>query len=168
MGIEAEEENEMKHKHYEMIVAKAANMDLTTLIKFGDEWMASAPHTVGETISFDSRYEYFLCLPQHKEVCLHWLNGGEAQYRIAIDVWTNASNNVSNAAWSSDNLLMDDQVEFRIKPKKEKRWIGVNSKTMKATHDTYKSGVECEDALNGVGEICDGHPWQFIEIEVEV
>ncbi|AUR96335.1 hypothetical protein NVP1223O_38 [Vibrio phage 1.223.O._10N.261.48.A9] len=111
----------MKHKHYEMIVAKAANMELTTLVKFGKEWMISAPHTVGEIISFDSRYEYFLCLPQHKEACLHYLNGGDVLVKSNfVPSWATVTHGQS---WGKDVGWMCEDAQYRIKPKKEKRWI---------------------------------------------
>ncbi|MGB1281006.1 MAG: hypothetical protein ACPG5V_13680 [Vibrio cyclitrophicus] len=157
----------MKHKHYEMIVAKAANMDLVVLFKASNgykNWIEAENDLMP---SFHPNTEYFLCLPQHKETCLHWLNGGEVQYRIALDVWTDASNNVSNAAWSSDNLLMDDQVEFRIKPKKEKRWIGVNSSGY-ATPMTFINEDECKNYISISYQPESAPKWQCIEIEVEV
>lgn len=166
MGIEAEEENEMKHKHYEMIVAKAANMGLVCFVKRPDvEWVECDDRI----LPCIDEHEYFLCLPQHKEACLHWLNGGEVQYRIALDVWTDASNNVSNAAWSSDNLLMDDQVEFRIKPKKEKRWIATFPWAGNAFYVTPES-FSSEELLNGYVDMHYGKRDLMIvhQIEVEV
>ena len=65
----------MKHKHYDMIVALAENMNLATFCKgkLGKEWIDLG----GEGLPcFIPDNHYFLCLPQHKEACLHWLNGG--------------------------------------------------------------------------------------------
>lgn len=110
-----------KHKHYDKIVAKAANVGLVQFIKMNENWEDAG--LSDKFISFSEGYDYFLCLPQHKDACLHWLNGGNIQYRIALDAWTDAADNESDAAWTPDNLFIDDQVEFRIKPKKERRWI---------------------------------------------
>ena len=67
------------HKHYEMIVAKAANMDLTVFHKsITGEWLIDTDSNKVMVFENDST-EYFLCLPQHKEACLHWLNGGEIE-----------------------------------------------------------------------------------------
>lgn len=156
----------MKHRHYDMIVTKAANMELTTLVKFGKEWMISAPHTVGEIISFDSRYEYFLCLPQHKEACLHWLKGGESQYLSnGMGEWVNFG---ASTGWSDTHLFMTTECELRIKPKKEKRWIGVYGNHV--TDGMHPTKELCERCVNRSDKFkhCAPEGWQFIEIEVEV
>lgn len=154
-----------KHKHYEMIVAKAANMGLVQFIKMDGEWEDAG--LSDKFISFSEGYDYFLCLPQHKDACLHWLNGGEVEVSDDGERWEEYNLSVEHPKYPMTDFT-GYEFQFRIKPKKEKRWIGFNSKTLKATHETYASGVKCEDALNGVGEIYDNHPWQFIEIEVEV
>ena len=161
----------MKHKHYDMIVAKAANMELTILVKFGKEWMISGLDTAGEIISFDSRYEYFLCLPQHNEngQCLHWLNGGEVETDRSFDEFVLVDEACDfNFNWWRDGWFMQEDYKSRIKPKKEKRLIGVNVKTGKTTsayeYDSGDSYAEAEVRLIK-GNMSD---WQFIEIEVEV
>ena len=73
-----------KHKHYEMIVAKAADTELVVFFKCDTGWYFD---DTSETIKFHSDTDYFLCLPQHKEYCLHWLNGGEVQ-DLYDDEWT--------------------------------------------------------------------------------
>ena len=154
----------MKHVHYDKIVAKAANMELVVFCKGindGCEW-----HEVKRFPNWQTNASYFLCLPQHKETCLHWLNGGESQVASISSGWLPA-NLGDPAEWGGEWWYMNPNGESRIKPKKEKRWIGFNSKTLMTTRDTYTTGVECEDALNKVGEIYENHPWQFIEIEVE-
>lgn len=147
----------MKHKHYEMIVVKAANMDLVVFIKAREGWRKMSDQS---EIRIKSTMDYFLCLPQHKEACLHWLGGGNIQYRIALDAWTDAAGNVSNAAWTPDNLFIDDQVEFRIKPKKEKRWICITDNLEIEDGTLYES-------LEDANENSPGYK-QIIEIEVEV
>ncbi|CAL9964262.1 hypothetical protein VPH219E481_0086 [Vibrio phage 219E48-1] len=160
----------MKHKHYDMIVAKAANMELETFIKEGGEW-----RLMNNAIPISESFDYFLCLPQHKEFCLHWLNGGDVQ-DFFEEEWSDCASLAHATEVGGDNTLefsmhhmfMNEEFNFRIAPKKEKRWIAFNSKALMTTRDTYTTGVECEDALNEVGEIYENHPWQFIEIEVEV
>ena len=157
----------MKHKNAEMIKAKVDNMELVVFYRLQNEewWQPESDHA---TLPDDIDFDYFLCLPQHKEACLHWLNGGSVQYRIALDVWTDAADNESNAAWTPDNLFVDDQVEFRIKPKKEKRVIGVNKDGRTTSHYAIDDkGCYAVDEIRITGK---GNPdeWQFIEIEVEV
>lgn len=98
------EVTEKSHKHLEMIVAKAANMDLVLFIKLGDQWQATGCHD-NQVINIASHYEYFLCLPQHKEECLHWLNGGKIQ---AIHF----ENQTPNSGVMFDSMLVDVDDEF--------------------------------------------------------
>ncbi len=154
----------MKHKHYDMIVAKAANVDLVVFIKMGDKWEVIGSHE-NQIVNFGSHYDYFLCLPQHKEACLHWLNGGDSQ-SLSGDDWFDILE--WKYLWGEASGFMRKDLTTRIKPKKEKRWIAFNSKSFMVTRDTYTTGVKCEDALNKAGEIYESHPWQFIEIEIEV
>lgn len=154
----------MKHKHYDMIVAKSANFELTQFIKIGDNWEIVGSHD-NKVVSFADHYEYFLCLPQHKEACLHWLNGGDIQVRDFVtspfcDVgWTKA--------WELEDYgFMVDGWVFRIKPKKEKRWIAVNPDGyVLPIHADSKESIRAH-ASNDTSRLTLGV--QFIEIEVEV
>lgn len=82
----------MKHKHVEMIKAKTENMELVVFIKelpwvdpdvvpsaqvLTPRWVC-LPNDLEIRIKSDG--EYFLCLPQHKKECLHWLNGGRVSW----------------------------------------------------------------------------------------
>ena len=146
----------MKHKHYEMIVAKAANMELVVFEKSKlSGWVLLERHLIPDS----DACEYFLCLPQHKEFCLHWLNGGEVQLQ---DFPTNDFNDYldEKSEWSRELWWMSEQCNIRIKPKKEKRWIPVNLNN----HETgliYKSYESCRLAYKL-------DYWQICEIEVEV
>lgn len=151
----------MKHKHYEMIVAKAANMDLIIFhSQDGKEWK-QAHDTCLPIFSSD---HYFLCLPQHKDACLHWLNGGEVQYSLNNADWFNKDSFGINKEGMDFEYFNSDNHSMRIKPRKEKRWIGV-----------YKNGATTDACL--LKKEAENHPmitevsakdWQFIEIEVEV
>lgn len=169
MGIETEEENEMKHPHYDKIVAKAANMELVLFVKRPDaEWVVCDDRVLPHI----SEYEYFLCLPQHKEACLHWLNGGTSQHLDSCkyqDI-TGFDDLISKVgkAWSPRGLWMDEDCETRIKPKKEKRVIGANKDGRTTSHYAIDDeGCYAVDEIRITGK---GNPdeWQFIEIEVEV
>lgn len=159
----------MKHKHYEMIVAKAANMEL---VVFGKSKVDKA---TGEPIGWsilcesnemnwltDEGRELFLCLPQHKEACLHWLNGGElyinngkglgeGNYTLSIDIHNPLA-----------DFIGHPEYQFRIKPKKEKRWIAVNPLT--GSVELFGDEKVLDNCL-----ICPEYKsHQKIEIEVEV
>lgn len=63
----------MKHKHYDKIVAKAANMDLVVFCR--DAYHVKEGWFETYNLPIQEEFDYFLCLPQHKESCLAWLNG---------------------------------------------------------------------------------------------
>lgn len=112
----------MKHPHYDMIVAKAANMDLVRFANFHVEWVIQSD-CVQESTQFNKDIEYFLCLPQHKDACLHWLNGGDVQIeratndRLIVDSYENSA----LKKWTYTQGFMQESNLFRIKPRKEKR-----------------------------------------------
>lgn len=153
----------MKHKHYDMIVAKAENMSLVRFTKLDDgKWVVQAD-VVQNSTQFCERSEYFLCLPQHNESgqCLHWLNGGAIEVKVH-GYWKACGPHAgSSQRWSADGFLMNDNYEYRIKPKKEKRWIvaGYNSLHTMMYFSSYESAAKYK--TNGVDA-------QIIEIEIEV
>lgn len=152
----------MKHKHYEMIVAKAANMSLVRMYygREKGEWEVSP---MQDFLFYDNN-EYFLCLPQHKEACLHWLNGGKLTNKQGSLSWSRPS----DTQWSPDSSFMDENEDIRIPPKKEKRWIAIYGNHVFGGH--FKSKELAMDTVNKHpnNECCAPEAWQFIEIEVEV
>ncbi|AUR91107.1 hypothetical protein NVP1155O_34 [Vibrio phage 1.155.O._10N.222.55.B3] len=148
-----------KHKHYDMIVAKAENMDLVVFCKVDElPWQERKNQSLME---FGEKFKYFLCLPQHKDTCLHWLNGGEAQQKpINGDNWVTSAD-VKKVSWMSWTSFMKDELKFRIKPKKEKRWIAaLPNGRVSGWHDGDREALE--------GQYNKDVGWQFIEIEVLV
>ena len=156
-----------KHKHYEMIVAKAADTELVVFFKFDTGWYFD---DTSETIKFHSDTDYFLCLPQHKEYCLHWLNGGEVQ-DLYDDEWTYCAplsktintDSENSLKFSHHHMFMNEEFNFRIKPKKVKRWIGVYHTNQFQPTRTFrhKNDLDTFIAESGIG-------YQSIEIEIEV
>jgi hypothetical protein len=111
--------------------------------------------------------DYFICLPQHNKngQCLHWLNGGDIQWSDHFHEWSdkhNYADDLESQEFFLGNAFMLDDNKFRIKPRKEKRWIGVNNTTQVTTTGLYLS---LDDVMNATVR---HHEWQFIEIEVEV
>ena len=152
----------MKHVHFEKIVAKAANMELVVLAK-SLKW-----HEVDDEdyLFFSQHDDYFLCLPQHKEACLHWLNGGDVQVR---DFVTSPFLDITD--WGKEWLpngcgFMVESWVIRIKPKKEKRWIAVNSDGY--VMPIHTDSVESAKAHANHDESRLTANVQYIEIEVEV
>lgn len=166
----------MKHKHYDMIVAKAANMDLVVFVKnveveTGGLLSQSVEHIdwsetgeIGAQMPcFHEDLDYFLCLPQHKEVCLHWLNGGDAQKVTTTPI---AHLNLGEITeWEEGHIFMNPHVVIRVKPKKEKRWIAVDPSHQQQSTKLFKSEDDLWSYFGGCAGNSSGY--QFIEIEVE-
>ncbi len=151
----------MKHKHYDMIVAKAENMELETFINQDGEWRLMV-----NAFPMSEHFNYFLCLPQHKETCLHWLNGDKAQQSpINDDCWVSSADAI-DVTWKPWTSFMKDDLKFRIKPKKEKRWIAVNLDGYVMPIHTASIESAREHASSDTSRLTLGV--QFIEIEVEV
>ena len=154
----------MKHKHYDMIVALAENMKLAVFCKgsFDKEWVDIVSE---EMPCFIPDNHYFLCLPQHKEACLHWLNGGEVEFEYDSK-WHSCS--YWSMEWHETSGFICEDNKLRIKPKKEKRWIGVYNHNVTSQHfdsiETAKSFIRRRDEFKN----CAPEAWNFIEIEVEV
>lgn len=104
------------HKHYEMIVTKAANMDLVLFRKTptGESWEECRY----DWMPTDLQDKYFLCLPRHKETCLHWLNGGEV-FAQKGDINQRLQPIVNFGSGLKSYWLNSDYI-IRIKPRKEK------------------------------------------------
>lgn len=157
----------MKHKHADMIKAKADNIDLVAFVKReGKEWMkiVCVCSNANEIPAFYESYEYFICHPKHTDVCLHWLNGGEVSSDCHPHNWGELT-----PTWSEEHPFMDDSREFRIKPRKEKRWIGI----YRGEFVTEKTTGTLQDAQEYVlsnphYKHCAPECWQFIQIEFEV
>lgn len=150
----------MKHKHYDKIVAKAANTGLVVFCKqvTGSKWqeMSQLRHP-----NFGGTHDYFLCLPQHKEACLHWLNGGDVEYAGDYKSQWFFYTTDEDREWSEESGFNSEGYEFRIKPKKEKRWIAWNPKKDGPDEFSYHT-------LALIEKVYEGKDVQIIEIEVEV
>lgn len=154
----------MKHKHYEMIVAQAENTTLVKFVKLPNQWVTTT------TNEWNLASEYFLCLPQHNKdgQCLHWLNGGDVQDFFDGE-WTECAplsktintDSENSLKFSIHHMFMNEEFHFRIKPKKEKRWIAV-------LPNGRVSGWHDEDPEKLKQEYNEDAGWQIIPIEVEV
>lgn len=146
----------MKHKHYDMIVAKAANMNLIQFVRFDKEWIVQGRHE-NLNIAFEENYQYFLCLPKHKDVVLNILNGGNGEVNYG-EFWQDC--NVGQPIeWCPEWWCMNDNCESRIKQKKEKRWIAAKGDAVSGIYKTKRELELMYATTSGV---------QFIEIEVEI
>lgn len=131
----------MKHPHYKKIVAKAANMDLVVFYRYkNDEWEEAA----SEMLVWDVKAEHFLCLPQHKEACLHWLNGGEVQFKRVDGAALNYSmvefgdmSGEESREWRAGTIFLSSEHELRIKPKRGRRWILINKSLNRVCSEIY-------------------------------
>ena len=154
----------MKHKHAEMICAKAANMELVVFCYGNGKWFERACG-FSEIRWWENR-RYFLCLPQHKEVCLHWLNGGEYQVNeLAQENMLSIDQTIEKGGWCLDHWFMSKVFTFRIKSRKEKRWIGVWRESV--TPRSFESRDSAEFWVTHNSGANQDY-WQFIEIEIEI
>lgn len=154
------------HKHAKLIKAKADNMELVVFCK--DSYDDANKWQETSQMPFQEEFDYFLCLPKHKEACLHWLNGGEIEFNSEFsDGWEEYE---PIRYWSLDSVFMQDDYQLRVKPRKEKLWLAV--KTDKHEHlggcrkvricsHAFVNKQDAEDYL-------DLSESQLIEIEVEV
>lgn len=111
------------HKHAAMIKAKADNVDLVVFVK-NDKWYITK--SCDDAMMFFEDRDYFLCLPQHKEACLHALNGGEIEFSYGdSDEWMDSCKNGRVLVWDESLDLMSENYHFRIKPSKVKYWIAL-------------------------------------------
>jgi len=143
----------MKHKHAEMIKAKADNMDLAVLLKtFNNDWVEFKASSL---LIFHESDEYFLCLPKHQEAVLHALNGGDAQFVELGHSWRDCG----TENWSFKGWYMDDSLVSRIKPRKETRWAVYDNGAM--GHSTFETKEQLQEYY-GIGN------YQPVSFEVEV
>ena len=149
-----------KHKHYDKIVAKAANVGLVQFIKMNGKWEDAG--LSDKFISFSEGYDYFLCLPQHKDACLHWLNGGEVQGEDPNrpNYFDDYANFVDRKNWSCSSWYMRKDRNVRIKPKKENRWICITDNLEIEDGTLYESLEDADENSPGYKQI--------VEIEVVV
>lgn len=159
----------MKHKHYEMIVAKAANMDLVVFLKHANEDKWKAMRLTGlQFPDLGGTHDYFMCLQKHSKEALSWLNGVDVQGEDpnkpgSFDDYAPYKD---RAHWSSTAWYMRDDRNVRIKPKKEKRWIAVDPSHQQQSTKLFKSEGDLWSYFGGRAGNASGY--QFIEIEVEV
>ncbi len=152
-----------KHKYYEMIVAKAANMDLVLFVRAqvspgSYQWDL----TDLADLCKNQNKKFFACLPQHKQACLHWLNGGDSQIlNSPRHEWMTLESYEKDPAWHAYSDFMSSECQTRIKKKKVKRWVVIDENL----NVLPKLWVDPE-ALETAMEKKSDH--QFIEIEVEV
>ncbi len=148
-----------EHSNAGILKAYADNTDLVIFIlDSNSKWIRTNPKALMDYPDD----EFFACLPQHNEngQCLHWLNGGEIQ-----DYYENEWSSVggfNGGEWSIHTLMMDENANYRIKPRTEKRWIAIR-----------RSDLFVEDCLFHSVEnaVRQGYPesqWQLHEIEIEV
>ena len=150
------------HKHAEMIKAKADNMELVVFIRYDEGWAISGYE---ELICLTER-DFFLCLPQHKEACLHWLNDGGIQ--ITTESHWDKPIELTSKEWCGKwnschmNWYTSPHCQSRTKPRKEKRWILYSDSPF--SMEVFMHEKACDLALASQSSF---KRKQKIEIEVE-
>lgn len=151
----------MKHKNAEMIKAKVDNMKLVVFYRLpNEEWWQQDSEC--EALPDEVEIDYFLCLPQHKDACLHWLNGGKSQAeytKSSYPYWCDIDSDEAN--WSDGHIFMDKNLNIRIKPNKEKRWIAIKKGNKEVGRYTCETLEEAKDMYIP-------RWWSHHEVEIEV
>jgi hypothetical protein len=151
-----------KRKHSKMIKAWADNNELIVFSRRSDGvWLACA----GYPAWFEDR-DYFLCLQQHNKngQCLHWLNGGKIQWGDHFHGWSDKASyadDLESQEFFSGNAFMLDDNKFRIKPKKETRYVVVDNG--KFVGELFKADAHIRASYGD--EYCE---LQIFPIEVEI
>lgn len=154
----------MKHNYCDLFTGKLNNMELVLLEKHKDwsEWVEAKDQNRYFMVS--DNFDYFLCLPQHKEACLHWLNGGEAQIlHSPLHDWMTLEGYVQDPKWYSNSDFMSDECKLRIKPKKEKRWMLYSENPVSIEVFDNKESFDLASKSARPWE-----KWQEVEFEIEV
>ena len=136
-----------KHKHAEMIKAKADNMDLVVFcenINNKEWWECRAD------FPFNNHQNFFLCLPKHKDTCLYWLNGGEIEYK-SKEYWRSSKSwpDYVVSEFGAINYFTSEYSEVRVKPKKEKRWIALMTDKRLCSNVLFESLNEAQCIASG-------------------
>lgn len=156
------EEKEMTHQkkpHRHADIMKAYADDLGLILfsngPFGKKW-----HVVNRKWpSFNEGFKYFLCLPKHKEVCLHWLSGGDIQYRRGSSQEWDSYGPIKT--WTAGSVFMQDHVEIRIKRSKETRYAVIHNGRL--VGELFKFDYDIRASYGA-----EYHELQIFKIEVEV
>ena len=141
----------MEHKHAALIKRWADDTSLLALYKDRHEnWCNDGQPNQPRWFS---SHEYFLVCEKHVEVALHWLNGGELEFKYSPKKWLDVS--------ELDHLDFQEVQEYRIKPKLEKVkvWIGV--KNPKA--DVMYSNIVTSGTKPIGNEYFDNFTWTEVE-----
>lgn len=148
------------HNNAEMVKAKADNMDLVVLSQRPEgDWFELADQ--GE-IHIKQKGEYFLCLPKHKEACLHWLKGGVSQLeytKASYPTWNAIDNDAKE--WSFGHVFMNELLNIRIKPRKEIRHTVIHNGRLVGELFKFDSDIRASFGA-------EYHELQIFQIEVEV
>ena len=153
-----------KHPHAEIIKAKADNMDLVVFVRmaYGGDWSEVSEKEC--LPSFHPDNEYFACLPQHKEACLGWLNGGEIQWSDDFIGWTdkgNYINDLESQKFFPGNAFMLDDNKFRTKPRKETRHVVIHNGRLVGELFKFDSDIRASYGA-------EYHDLQIFQIQIEV
>ncbi|MGD1524538.1 hypothetical protein [Vibrio owensii] len=98
-----------KHKKYEMLLAKAENMDLIILLKYqGMPFWEKSPNSYPPNNDYT---EAFLCLSHHQEACKMALNGSQIEIRENDGEWVAVK---LEGKWMPEGWYMQEKFESRL------------------------------------------------------
>ena len=157
---------DFKHPNAEIIKAKADDVRLVMFSR--DRYDSSSEWGESYQWGTDPDFDYFLCLPQHAVVCVHWLNGGEVQTRRECSDLGWDTLLPFEGEWSKVSHFMCNDILLRIKPKIKKVWVAVLPWAGNADFVVPKY-FDTRDNLDAhIRKTYMADAYQVIEIEVEV
>lgn len=153
----------MQYKHKELILAKVDNPELVVFWKLADgKWMEYLCN--GEFPKFSNDQEYYLCLPQHKDVCLAWLNGASIQDYFEGE-WSKCKD-YDGSPWSWHVEVMNEECHLRVMPKKVTYYGAFDTEYSEVMY--ISDDIEyVTDSINEASTMGDNN-YQLISFEVEV
>ena len=144
----------MIHENYELIEAKLKNMNLVVLVKYKNREWTTRPDQRDVNFTMDSK-RYWLCLPQHTDMCLKWLNGATLEIKDDFtEKWLPFKK--ENRSWSHHSLFMlqlnTSNIRFE-KQLEDGQWYkvinkankGVRVKIYNAKHDLLMNVYDQDD-----------------------
>ncbi|HFQ4860119.1 TPA: hypothetical protein ACGU7E_003291 [Vibrio vulnificus] len=149
-----------KHRHLQLIEEKARNLDLVVFVNNGIKCEEVDFAAMVEHEDFD----FFLCSKKHLDIVNYWLGNGMPMLQIRSKgnpVWVDFNPDLSLGIGFD---FMKEENEIRLKPRKQKRWVGVAVNGQSTPNYGVKGRVE--DWIKDMG--IDQSLFHIIEFEMEI
>ncbi|PNG65003.1 hypothetical protein CRN61_17805 [Vibrio vulnificus] len=149
-----------KHRHYRLIEEKAKNLDLVIFVNDGKRCQETDFSSMVEHEDVD----FFLCSQKHLDLVNCWIESGMPTLQIRgkkHPVWVDFNPDLSLGVGLD---FMKEENEIRLKPRRQKRWVGVAVNGESTPNYGVKGRVEGWIKDMGI----DPSLFQVIEFEMEI